>query len=38
MGLSSPQFSVDSIDLGELRSRLKRMTDMELVAYGKSAR
>jgi hypothetical protein len=38
MGLSSPQLNSESIDLDELRSRLKRMTDMELVAYGKSAR
>jgi hypothetical protein len=35
MGLSSPQLTSDSIDLDELRSRLKRMTDMELVAYAK---
>lgn len=36
--LSSPQLTAESVDLDELRARLRKMTDEELTAFGKSAR
>jgi hypothetical protein len=32
------RFTSDEIDLAELRERLQKMTDAELLAFGKSAR
>ena len=31
-------FTKDDIDLDDLRARLRKMTDAELVAFGKAAR
>jgi hypothetical protein len=36
--LSSPQFTSDTVDLEELRARLRKMSDVELIASGKAAR
>ena len=36
--LSSPQLTSDAIDLGELRARLRKMSDGDLTAFGKAAR
>jgi len=36
--LSSPQFTSDKVDLDELRVRLRKMSDAELLAFGKAAR
>jgi hypothetical protein len=32
------RFTSDQIDLGELRERLRKMNDVELLAFGKAAR
>jgi hypothetical protein len=32
------RFTQDAIDLDELRARLRKMTDAELIAFGKAAR
>jgi hypothetical protein len=32
------RFTQDAIDLDELRSRLRKMTDADLIAFGKAAR
>lgn len=36
--LSSPQFTSETVDLEELRVRLRKMSDAELIASGKAAR
>jgi hypothetical protein len=36
--LSSPQLTSDAVDLDELRARLRRMNDANLIAFGKAAR
>jgi hypothetical protein len=32
------RFTQDAIDVDELRARLRKMTDAELIAFGKAAR
>ena len=32
------QFTRDTVDLNDLRERLRKLTDSELLAFGKSAR
>jgi len=32
------RFTQDTIDLDELRARLRKMTDAELIAFGEAAR
>jgi len=36
--LSSPHFTSDTVDLDQLRVRLRKMTDTELISFGKAAR
>jgi hypothetical protein len=36
--LSSPQFTSDTVNLEGLRARLRKMTDVKLLAFGKTAR
>jgi hypothetical protein len=36
--LSSPQLTSEAVDLDELRTRLRKMTDADLIAFGNGAR
>jgi hypothetical protein len=36
--LSSPQLTSESVDADELRARLRKMNDADLIAFGKAAR
>jgi hypothetical protein len=36
--LSSPQLTSEAVDMDELRARLRKMTDADLIAFGKAAR
>jgi hypothetical protein len=36
--LSSPQLTSEAVDLDELRARLRKMTDADLIEFGKAAR
>jgi hypothetical protein len=36
--LSSPQLTSEGVDLDELRARLRKMSDADLIAFGKAAR
>jgi hypothetical protein len=35
--LSSPQLTSEAVDLDELRIRLRKMTDADLIAFGNAA-
>jgi hypothetical protein len=35
--LSSPQFESEAVDLDELRAGLQKMSDADLLAFGKAA-
>jgi hypothetical protein len=36
--LSSPQLTSDYVDLNDLRTRLQKMSDADLLVFGKTAR